>query len=680
MRQIFRLLPFFCLPASFAWNGGVDKPGTAMMVRDGQPAAVIVTPAGQSRAEQYAAAELQKYLEKISGARLEIVPENQVKAEKGLGPESSRIFIGRCRESAPLYNMLRRKDADAFAVKVERQQIGEMVRPGQWDDRPGNWHDVFLVGASGRGTVYAVYDFLERDLGCRWLAPGEVWEEIPQTNTVAAATGARMEEPVMKYRQDNSLDHSDWGLKQKANICRRIAWPFAWMDRRYREVEPLPVELRGWEGVHDAPRIAWGVSAENPEWFAADQAGARYVGYEHEKIKGQICFSNPEVRDLLADRLSQLLRERPELDFVEVGCEDGLPRNYCHCGKCLDWDAINAVERGKRGMHTHRWLALVNAVAKQLAESDPAKKLVAAAYATYQEPPDPEVIKPDPNVIIMYWSWYGCRVHGYDHAGESSLHTMPRKWIEAWSGITPGGMIMSEYVSRSSMDGMVGANPARFINDMRYLQRHGFAGYNAFDSPIPWGIQTVNRYAIAKAMWNPGVDPETLIRDFCDHAFHAASGHMQQFINTIENAMQTAACQHCYATSWMTPATMQAARRRLDAAHAAAEGDPAVAPRLREYEWHFRYSEMAGPAYNLGLQAMATRKTDLNPEILRKAIKLGEAALAYRKAMLEKHPGARFPTGHRLCNHAGEDGDWRKLLAEIEPPRKPDAGTGDGRI
>ncbi len=674
MRNVF--LPAAALCALLASGVAMRAPGAeeAVIVKEGRAMAVIVAADDAGRAEQYAAAELQKYLEKISGARLEIVPENQVKAEKGLGPESSRIFIGRCRESAPLYNMLRRKDADAFAVKVERQQIGEMVRPGQWDDRPGNWHDVFLVGASGRGTVYAVYDFLERDLGCRWLAPGEVWEEIPQTNTVAAATGARMEEPVMKYRQDNSLDHSDWGLKQKANICRRIAWPFAWMDRRYREVEPLPVELRGWEGVHDAPRIAWGVSAENPEWFAADQAGARYVGYEHEKIKGQICFSNPEVRDLLADRLSQLLRERPELDFVEVGCEDGLPRNYCHCGKCLDWDAINAVERGKRGMHTHRWLALVNAVAKQLAESDPAKKLVAAAYATYQEPPDPEVIKPDPNVIIMYWSWANCRVHGYEHLREDEnrlpemeSHAQSRAWLEAWSGITPAGMIISEYVTRSAMDGMVGTCPRRYVNDMRYLQKHGFTGYNPFDDPLQWGMRVVNRYAIVKAMWNPDVDPDTLMEDFCNHAFHAGSSEMQAFIQGIENAMQTAGCSHVSATSWMTPANMEAAKQHLDAAQQAAAGDAKALARLGQIERNLRYSELAGPAFELWFRVA---KGERDPALMREAIRLGEAALAYREEMRQKYPDENFRAGFRMVDQAGKDGRWHALLKQLEAEQK----------
>ncbi len=644
----------------------------AVMVKDGKSMAVIVVPADPGRAGKYAADELQKYIEKISGARLEIIPENQVKVEKGLGPDSSRIFVGGCRESAQLHNMLRRKDADAFAVKIERQQIGEMVRPGQWDDRPGTWHDVFLLGAGERGTVYAVYDFLECDLGCRWLAPGERWEEIPQTNTVAVATGARVEEPAMKYRQDYAMGMYDWAIKQKSSVSRRHYWPFRWLPNRCREQEPLPINVRGWETTHDGPDIVWGVSSENPEWFAAGPNGVRFVGYGKDRHKGQICFSNPEVRDLLAERISQLFREQPELEFVEVGCADCLPANYCRCEKCMDWDAMGNMQRqgGKRGGHTHRWLAMVNAVAAGLAESDPSKKLLAAAYSSYQEPPDPQVIKPAGNVMIYYCTWDGCRMHGFEHASEDnarapemSSHAKHRQWIETWRDLAPGGMIMLEYLQRGSMDGMAGANPRRFINDMRYLQRNGFVGYAPFAITMPWGLNTINRYAIAKAMWNPEIDPEILIRDFCDHAFHAASSNMQDFINGIELAMQSAGCNHCHVTGWMTPKALADARRSLDAALAAAKDDQVALLRLREFDAHLHYMELAGPANNLILEA---HFGDADPRKFRKAIALGEQAAHYRDQWLKQHPGEMFHAGWRMRQWIGKDGLWRQLLENAE--------------
>ncbi|MDD5679427.1 MAG: DUF4838 domain-containing protein [Kiritimatiellae bacterium] len=660
-------LLIFVLALSAA-HGKPDPADQMTIAKDGKPLAVIVVPDNAGRTEKFAAEELQKYLEKICGARLEIIPENKMVVEKGVGPSSARVFIGKTTAAEQLRNMLKKRDTDAFMVKIERQQIGEFVRPGQWDDRPGTWHDLFLVGAEDRGTLYAVYDFLELELGCRWLAPGELWEEIPRQATIAVPAGARLEEPGMKYRQDNSLVSSDWGLKQKANVSRSLGWSFKWMDVRYRDTEPLPIDVCGWTAVHAAPRILLGVSRENPEWFALDNKGKR--------VMSQMCFSNPEVHDLLAERLSQLLRERPQLDFVEMGCADGITLNYCRCARCLEWDALGSAQRqgGKRGMHTHRWLAIVNAVAARLAESDPGKKLIAGAYASYQEPPDPAVIKPATNVIVMYWSWDGCRVHGYEHAAEDenrlpemTQHSKHRQWMEAWIKLTPAGMIMSEYVQRSSMDGIVGTNPRRFVQDMRYLHKKGFIGYNAFDDPIQWGMQTVNRYAVVKAMWNPDIDADALVKDFCDHAFHAASPDMQKFIKTIEDAMRVSGCSHVAATSWIKPEAIAAARGHLDAAHKAAAGDETAAVRLREFEWHFRYSELAGSAIELWFRVV---RGDRDPELMREAIRLGEAAIAFRSEMLQKYPDVRFRTAWRMSGYVEKDGSWRNLLAQMEKDRK----------
>ncbi|MDD5679433.1 MAG: DUF4838 domain-containing protein [Kiritimatiellae bacterium] len=660
-------LLIFALALSAA-HGKPDPADQMTIAKDGKPLAVIVVPDNAGRTEKFAAEELQKYLEKICGARLEIIPENKMVVEKGVGPSSARVFIGKTTAAEQLRNMLKKRDTDAFMVKIERQQIGEFVRPGQWDDRPGTWHDLFLVGAGDRGTLYAVYDFLERELGCRWLAPGELWEEIPRQATIAVPAGARLEEPGMKYRQDYALGHYDWALKQKANNGRRLNWMLNWMPERYREVAPLPIDVRGWESAHDTPPMVLGVSRENPEWFALDNKGKR--------VMSQICFSNPEVHDLLAERLSQLLRECPELDFISIGCADGLTVNYCRCARCLEWDALGSPERqgGKRGGHTHRWLAMVNAVADRLAESDPGKTLLAAAYSSYQEPPDPAVIKPATNVIIFYCTWDGCRLHGFEHgsddpnrAPEMGAHSKHRQWIEAWRDITPAGMIMLEYVQRSSMDGMAGANPRRFVKDMRYLKKNRFVGYAGFAAPLPWGLHIVNRYAVAKAMWNPDIDADALVKDFCEHAFHAASSNMQNFVNTIEDAMQTAGCNHCHVTLWMKPEVMAAARRHLDAAHAAAAGDATVGKRLRQFEAHFHYMELAGPAHNKFFRVYYGER---DPELMREAIKLGEAALAYQAEMLKEYPDEPFPTGGKMRGYVGADGDWPKLLESIEKAKK----------
>jgi len=59
------------------------------IVRAGQAEAVIVVPEGSKTA---AAVELQKYVEKVSGAKLEIVTEDKLDKAKG----GARVFVGPC--------------------------------------------------------------------------------------------------------------------------------------------------------------------------------------------------------------------------------------------------------------------------------------------------------------------------------------------------------------------------------------------------------------------------------------------------------------------------------------------------------------------------------------------------------------------------------------------------------
>lgn len=658
-------------------SGAASANDKMVVVKDGQAQAVIVVPDNADRAETFAAAELQKYIEKISGARLEITPEGELKVDPALGPSSARIFVGHVKAASQLINQVQRRDEDAFTVRVERQQIGRFVNPGQWDDRPGTWHDLFLVGASGRGTVYAVYDFLERDLGCRWLAASERWEEIPHMATIEVSEGKRVEAPAFKYRQDWAMLEPGWGLKHKANVGRLndFSWLFYWWPESNPATNAAPPAelLRGWEDVHVLPVVVWYVSRNNPEWFALDGKGARWVGSDRDRIKGQICFSNPEIHDLIAELLSQAFRERPELDFVELGCADGLSVNYCRCPQCVGWDSLDPdIEGNKRGKHTCRWLKLVNTVAERVAESDPGKKLLATAYGSYQEPPNPAIIKPADNIMIFYATWANCRVHGYEHTFEDETrlpeceaHEKARRWIKAWNAMTPGGLYMHEYLMRSSMDYLLTPTPRRWINDIRWLKKHDFViGYYGFGDTTPWGMYIINRYTALKATWNPEIDPDELTKDFCDHAFHAASDDMQKFIKTLEDSMQTAGCSHNRVISWITPEVVAEAQKYLDAALAAAAGDDVALLRLREFEWHFRFTVLAGPAYQLWLRVLVNGER--KPELMREAIRLGEEAIAYKTEMMQKHPGELFKAGYGLARSLKKDGEWYRLLEQVE--------------
>lgn len=207
--------------------GGLDA-AEPYLVRDGRPNAEIVVAENAPRTTRLAAAELQKYVAKISGATLPIVTQPT-------GGERVRIYVGRSRYTDELgvrnddladgayrivsgNNWLVLIGIDTDFVPIEpwprshRDRVsGRTLRA--WDavtgKRWGNpvWHlykyysgratlfgkpggqaqprlePVDVWGFDQRGSFNAVCGFL-RKLGVRWYMPGELGEVVPSMPSI----------------------------------------------------------------------------------------------------------------------------------------------------------------------------------------------------------------------------------------------------------------------------------------------------------------------------------------------------------------------------------------------------------------------------------------------------------------------------------------------------------------
>lgn len=131
--------------------------------------------AGDSAPEQYAAAELAKYLEAITG----ITPDGKDESyaihltiNPAIGPDGLRISI-----------------CDTTGLHIQ--------------------------GGNGRGVIYGVYEFLERYAGCRFFMPD--LETLGDGDVVVDEGYAYT--PVLEFRQSDWMCGNDlsWSVKQKIN-------------------------------------------------------------------------------------------------------------------------------------------------------------------------------------------------------------------------------------------------------------------------------------------------------------------------------------------------------------------------------------------------------------------------------------------------------------------------------
>ncbi len=605
----------------------------------GGPAAKIVLPADASATEQFAAEELQSYIEQISGATLAIESEGEV--------ERARILIGGTDAASDALADLGDDEPEAFVVRT----AGD---------------DLILAGASDRGTIYAVYDFLETDLGCRWLGPGEMWEETPESPTIEVTSLDRTERPDMKYRRlamiipaergEYYANTLSWGVKQRINIGS--GWPQTDLPESFAKRGGC----RAWMAPHVIHRVLDPDEhfEEHPEWYAlrgAKRAKASRGGFQ------QVCTTNPAVISGIAHGLDEMFDARPEVDFMGLGQGDGTA--FCQCEECTALDTGELWPHPSRDypVITERWLKFCNDVGRKLQQTQPGKKIYTLAYHQTFRPPDPETFTIEPNVMVQVVNSrpnYVCFVHRFENE-DCPHHNKFREGIEQWVDMTPGGVMVYEYTPHSTFCTMPYPAAAKFVDDIRYLGDIGVVGYEGQSSPNVWGTYGINHYAIAKTTWDTGTDAEALVDDYCAHAFGPAAEPMKRFVQTVEEALVQADHITEGVWTWMTPEAMAECREHMDAAHAAAENaDEKVKARLREWEIGFHYGEIGIIAWHAGQQGLANEDADL----LRKAIDLANEAAGYlddtRKEQIH-HVGA---AGKLTRVYAAR---WERALQRIKP-------------
>ncbi len=175
------------------------------LVEQGWPRAQIVLPDQPEKLEQLAAEELQHFVEKMSGAKLEIRTAEKV------DPARVRILLGGAARGV-------------IAAKKLDQALG-----GRRDDL--NCRNGFVIvsgadyvaisGVEPSGTLFGAYELLER-LGCRWFWPGEIGQVVPTKPTIKVGTIDTVSVPSFDQRAqwfsaDNDLgpDREDWNRRMR---------------------------------------------------------------------------------------------------------------------------------------------------------------------------------------------------------------------------------------------------------------------------------------------------------------------------------------------------------------------------------------------------------------------------------------------------------------------------------
>jgi len=568
-------------------------------VENGQPRATIVIPADASPTVRAAAQELSAYLEKMSGARLPVVTEGQpvtgTRVDVGLTPSG-----------------------DDERVQIEAGPKG-----------------VTISGGSDRGTLFAVYRFLET-LGCRWLTPED--EFVPQQKTIAPKPFRLDSKPAFSWRlfKANKPENEQWGLILGMNgfysaetaasngVC--AFWP------------------RSIHGVHAYHQIlpAKRYFATHPEWNPL----VRGQRVPTSGPRNQLCVTAPGLADEFAANVIRAFDEDPRAPMVSVSPNDD--SGWCECEACLALDKkLCGARTTKQGLAKEKpfmgdrvfWFA--NEVADRVTRKYPDKKLLVLAYINYAEPPD--TIRPKPNVVPFLCHYAPADYSRPINDASSEANSQFNALLKRWTKLTTDLMIYS-YVSKSMWWRLPRPVMHTFAADVKYLHSLGVRRYYCQSSLSDWALDGPLYYVIAKLLWNPSADPDAIAREWIEGMFGPAAPAMTEFYAEVETAVRKTG--KSYSDNPRTQAAGLYDRASLDRAMAALERAEKIArnDRVAEVARTFRY----GYWMIEGFEQSAKLQTTGDLTCMDAAHAAGQKALAYCKVSEAVDYVKRWKSGAHL--------------------------------
>jgi hypothetical protein len=362
---------------------------------------------GGGKVGAFAARELQRCLERMTGAKWEIVRHRR----PDLGAPG--LWLG-------LMGIVGHEPAHGSDPKWDDEILIETGPAGG-----------LIAGSNPRSLLFAVYRYLT-ELGCRWPRPGKKGEYLPALDGPLPEMRLR-ERASYRHRGvciegavswENVRDVVDWLPKLGFNayfIQFREAYNF--FQRWYaHEANPLlpaqpftPDDARalttrvraevkkrglllhmvghGWTcEPFGIPGTGWfqheGAIPEDAVRHLAQVNGKREL-WGGIALNTNLCYGNPETRAIITDAIALYAAQNPDIDIIHFWLADG-SNNQCECELCTprrpsDW-----------------YVMMLNELDAKMTAAGVATKIVFLAYVDLLWPPETERIANPSRFLLMF--------------------------------------------------------------------------------------------------------------------------------------------------------------------------------------------------------------------------------------------------------------------------------------
>lgn len=508
----------------------------------------------------YAAEELVKYLDIMTEGKYKL---HVSKINDTFTDNNNTLYVGLTETLRPVIDF-----------GLENEELDDAVYINV------NGGNGVITGSNFRSVLLAVYRFLY-ELGCRWVRPGKdgeliVKKELNDVNvSICEKASLRHRGIVIEGANsyENVRDIIEWMPKVGFNsyfIQFKEAYTFFknWythVNNELKEPEDFSIEDaraitrrleydikkrgllyhavgHGWTceclGI---PGLGW-----DPEQHTLPSEQQQYLALVNGKrdfwynvpINTNLCYSNPEVRELMANHVVEYAESHSNIDYLHVWLADAY---NCHC------ECPNCVEHTP----TDLYIKLLNLIDEKMTAKGLDTKIVFLLYFELLWPPEKETIANPDRFVLMFAPISRTFEHSYNelNAVPAILPYVRNKiklpndigeniaYLKEWQKVFKGDSFDFDYPLGRAHYGDPGYyDISRIIsNDIKSLKNIGLNGYLSCQEQRAFMPTGLPNYVMGLTLWNSSLSFEDIVDDYFKSAFGPSWEKCKKYLSELSN-------------------------------------------------------------------------------------------------------------------------------------------------
>lgn len=499
-------------------DAGIDFNSPLKTITDGGSSDYrIVIPSAYNECLSYASDFLKSYLQKATGATLKIIGEDAA----GLSLGDKLISLGKTK--------LFKKSG----VEIDKNELNyDGFRINTVDDT------VFICGYRDKGTLYGVYDFLEKFVGVKFLTPD--YTHIQKVDKLQIHSLDIIEVPAFQIRTFLSAANNDKGFQS----LMRTGHDWGVDQAKYGGGNQSDYD-GGSNVTHNVLEVVDQkiYYPDHPEMFSV-----------LDGVPMDICYSNGILDDgsidesksvscakVAIENLKKRATKNTEARYFSIDQTDYRDR-YCRCETCMRRERENG---GRSGI----LMMFISAVADKFVEwmktRDPDREVFVTTFA-YQFTEAAPVVKqedgsykavnkkvvPSKNVYVRVAPIDADFYHAINSPEQSEYY---KELFASWSAITDRFLIWDYHCNYS---GLLYYFPdySTTKENFCYYEKLGAQYVLAQSDQRNVGSfqNEIKTYVYSKLLWNPHRDVGALVKEFCNYYYLQEADAVLDIIDMFE--------------------------------------------------------------------------------------------------------------------------------------------------